>query len=90
VSPLEVEQVLMVHPAVAEAGVGGVPDPLWGEAVTAFVVLGERATAEELEAWCRERLEPFKVPKAFHTLPELPRNAAGKLLRDRLTKVSRP
>ena len=90
VSPLEVEQVLMAHPAVAEAGVGGVPDPLWGEAVTAFVVLGEPATAEELEAWCRERLEPFKVPKAFHTLPELPRNAAGKLLRDRLTKVSRP
>ncbi len=90
VSPLEVEQVLMAHPAVADAGVAGVPDPLWGEAVTAFVVLGERATGEELEAWCRERLEPFMVPKAFHTLPELPRNAAGKLLRDRLTKVSRP
>jgi o-succinylbenzoate---CoA ligase len=90
VSPLEVEQVLTAHPAVADVGVAGLADPLWGEAITAFVVLHEPATTEELEAWCRERLEPFKVPKAFHTLPELPRNAAGKLLRDRLTKVSRP
>ena len=55
------------------------------------MVLGEPADGRaSCEAWCRERLEPFKVPKAFHTVPELPRNAAGKLLRDRLTRVSRP
>ncbi len=90
VAPLEIEQVLMAHPAVADAGAAGLADPLWGEAVTAFVVLRAPVEPQELEAWCRERLEPLKVPKAFHTLPELPRNAAGKLLRDRLTRVSRP
>ncbi len=90
VAPLEVEQALLSHPAVADVGVAGVPDPLWGEAITAYVVLSRSVEDGELEAWARARLEPFKVPKAIHTLPELPRNAAGKLLRDRLAKVSRP
>jgi acyl-CoA synthetase (AMP-forming)/AMP-acid ligase II len=69
---------------VLDAGVAGVPDSDWGEAVTAFVVLSEPAAAEQLRAWCRERLEPFKVPKAFHAVEALPRSAGGKLLRDRL------
>jgi o-succinylbenzoate---CoA ligase len=86
VAPLEVEQVLLGHPAVADAGVAGLPDPEWGEAVTAFVVLREPADGEELRAWCRERLEPFKVPKAIHAVERLPRNAGGKLLRDRLAE----
>jgi O-succinylbenzoic acid--CoA ligase len=86
VAPLEVEQVLLGHPAVADAGVAGVPDPEWGEAVTAFVVLREPAAGEQLQAWCRERLEPFKVPKAIHAVDRLPRNAGGKLLRDRLAE----
>jgi O-succinylbenzoic acid--CoA ligase len=84
VAPLEVEQVLLANPAVADAGVAGLPDPEWGEAVTAFVVLREPAGADELRAWCRERLDPFKVPKAIHEVERLPRNAGGKLLRDRL------
>jgi O-succinylbenzoic acid--CoA ligase len=84
VAPLEVEQVLLGHPAVADAGVAGLPDPEWGEAVTAFVVLREPADEQPLRAWCRERLEPFKVPKAIHAVDRLPRNAGGKLLRDRL------
>jgi o-succinylbenzoate---CoA ligase len=84
VAPLEVEQALLAHPAVADAGVAGLPDPDWGEAVTAFVVLREPATPEELRAWCRERLEPFKVPKAIQVVERLPRGAGGKLLRDRL------
>jgi O-succinylbenzoic acid--CoA ligase len=84
VAPLEVEQALLTHPAVADAGVAGLPDPLWGEAVTAYVVLSQPVEEGELKAWARARLEAFKVPKAIHTLPELPRNAAGKLLRDRL------
>ncbi len=88
VAPLEVEQALLAHPAVADAGVAGLPDPLWGEAITAFVVLAAPVEEGELEAWCRERLAPFKVPKAIHALPELPRNAAGKLLRDRLMGTS--
>jgi len=84
VAPLEVEQVLLGHPAVADAGVAGLPDPEWGEAVTAFVVLREPTDAELLRAWCRERLEPFKVPKAIHAVERLPRNAGGKLLRGQL------
>jgi o-succinylbenzoate---CoA ligase len=86
VAPLEVEQALLAHPAVADAGVAGLPDPDWGEAVTAFVVLREPATPEELRAWCRERLEPFKVPKTVHVVEGLPRGAGGKLLRERLAQ----
>jgi O-succinylbenzoic acid--CoA ligase len=86
VAPLEVEQVLLGHPAVADAGVAGLPDSEWGEAVTAFVVLREPAGEEQLRAWCRERLEPFKVPKAINAVDRLPRNAGGKLLRDRLAE----
>ncbi len=86
VAPLEVEQVLLGHPAVADAGVAGLPDPEWGEAVTAFVVLREPAAGEQLRAWCRERLAPFKVPKAIHAVDRLPRNPGGKLLRDRLAE----
>jgi o-succinylbenzoate---CoA ligase len=82
VAPLEVEQVLLSHPAVADAGVAGLPDPEWGEAVTAFVVL--REPAGDLDAWCRGRLAAFKVPKTIHVVAELPRNAGGKLMRDRL------
>ena len=53
VAPLEVEQALLAHPAVADAGVAGLPDPDWGEAVTAFVVLREPVAADELRDWCR-------------------------------------
>ena len=84
VAPLEVEQALLAHPAVSDAGVAGLPDPEWGEAVTAFVVLREPAAAEELRQWCRERLDPFKVPKAIHEVERLPRSPGGKLLRGQL------
>jgi O-succinylbenzoic acid--CoA ligase len=88
VAPLEVEQALLAHPAVTDAGVAGLPDPDWGEAVTAFVVLRAPADAEELRGWCRERLAPFKVPKAINAVQRLPRNAGGKLLRDRLSEMA--
>jgi O-succinylbenzoic acid--CoA ligase len=88
VAPLEVERVLASHPAVVEAAVAGVPDPEWGEAIVAFLVLRSAATPEELRAWCRERLAPFKVPKSFRTVAELPRNQTGKLMRDRLDSLA--
>jgi O-succinylbenzoic acid--CoA ligase len=84
VAPVLVEGTLCAHPAVADAGVVGLPDPDWGEAVTAFVVLREEVEPEALREWCRERLAPHEVPKRVVAVDELPRNAAGKLQRDRL------
>jgi O-succinylbenzoic acid--CoA ligase len=78
----EVERVLLDHPAVADAAVVGLPDPEWGEAVTAFVVLC--ADAPDLLDHARANLAPFKVPKRIEQVPGLPRNAAGKLLRSDL------
>jgi o-succinylbenzoate---CoA ligase len=86
VAPAEVEQVLLGHRAVADAAVIGVPDVEWGEAVSAFVVLDGEATAEELATWCRERLAAHKVPKSIEPVNALPRNTAGKLLRDELAR----
>jgi O-succinylbenzoic acid--CoA ligase len=84
VAPFEVEQVLLAHPAVADAAVTGRPDPEWGEAITALVVSRDRVDPERLRAWCRERLEPHKVPKQIELVDSLPRSPGGKLLRGRL------
>ena len=88
VAPLEVERVLASHPAVVEAAVTGVPDPEWGEVIVAFLVLRPAVAPEELRAWCRERLAPFKVPKSFRLVAELPRNQTGKLMRERLDSLA--
>jgi O-succinylbenzoic acid--CoA ligase len=84
VMPAEVEAVLLAHPAVAEAGVFGRPDPGWGEAVTAQVVLRGAVEPAELRAFAAERLARFKVPKTIEPVAALPRNHAGKLLRREL------
>lgn len=82
-SPGEIEDVLLAHSAVAEAGVFGVADTEWGEAVTAAVVLHEglTATEAELQEWVRERLRSSKTPSRVHFLAALPHNETGKLLR---------
>jgi long-chain acyl-CoA synthetase len=83
VYPREVEEVLYQHPQVLEAAVIGLPDKVRGEKVTAYVVLkpGERAKASEIRTFCRERLAPYKVPRAVHFRDELPKSMAGKVLR---------
>jgi long-chain acyl-CoA synthetase len=83
VYPRDVEEVLYEHPTVLEACVAGVPDAYRGETVKAFVVLrpGATATEDELNAFCRQRLAAFKVPRVYEFRPSLPKSAVGKVLR---------
>jgi acyl-CoA synthetase (AMP-forming)/AMP-acid ligase II len=79
--PREAEEVLARHPAVAEVAVYGIPDPLWGEALAATVVLrpGAQASADELLAFARGQLAGFKLPKQWQLADTLPKTATGKV-----------
>jgi acyl-CoA synthetase (AMP-forming)/AMP-acid ligase II len=81
ISPREIDEVLLTHPAVAEAVCFGVPDAKYGEEVAAAVVLRGEAGAADLLAHCRERLAAFKVPKTIHIVAQIPRTATGKVQR---------
>jgi long-chain acyl-CoA synthetase len=86
VFPRQVEDVLYEHSKVLEAAVVGVPDAQRGERVQAFIVFkpGEQATVEELTAFCRERLAPYKIPRVFEFRESLPKTTIGKVLRRQL------
>ncbi|MHA6630398.1 class I adenylate-forming enzyme family protein [Pseudonocardia sichuanensis] len=84
VYPREVEEVLLTHPAVREAAVVGVPDPEWGESVRAFVVADGDPDPDALVRHCRDRLASFKKPRDVVFVPELPKNATGKILKREL------
>jgi long-chain acyl-CoA synthetase len=81
--PREVEEVLYTHPKVANAAVIGVPDPKSGEKVKAFIQLkpGESATAEEIIAFCQDRMAPYKRPHLVEFREALPMTPVGKILR---------
>ena len=82
VYPKEVENILHTHPQVLEAGVIGVPDPVYGEEVRAFVALktSGAVTEEELIAFCKQHLPTYKRPKSIRFLEALPKSAVGKIL----------
>jgi O-succinylbenzoic acid--CoA ligase len=87
VVPAEVEAAIEAHPAIAEAGVVGRPDPTWGAVPVAAVVLRPGVptpSSAELRAFCRARLAPYKVPTTFVVVPALPRTVSGKLRRTEL------
>ena len=86
----EVEDVLELDPAVAEAAVVGLPDPEWGERVVAFVVPAAGAAVDEgaLDRRCLESIARHKRPKQYFVLAELPRNAIGKVLKSELREVA--
>ena len=90
--PREIEEVVAAHPAVAEVGVAGIPHEARGEVAKAWVVLrpGQRATAEEIRDFCRERLAPYKVPAQVEFRDALPMTMAGKVLRRALTADGPP
>lgn len=86
VYPVEVDNVLFDHPRVLEACTVGVPDSYRGESLKAFIVIkeGETLTAEEVVAYCKERLAPYKVPREVEFMDELPKTVVGKILRREL------
>ncbi|MFP3974626.1 MAG: long-chain-fatty-acid--CoA ligase [Dehalococcoidia bacterium] len=86
VYPREVEDILYEHPAIREATVFGIPDPYWVEKVHAVVSLekDQSVTAEELGSFCKKKLAGYKVPKSVDFVDELPKNAAGKILKKEL------
>ncbi|HEX8338538.1 MAG TPA: long-chain fatty acid--CoA ligase [Pyrinomonadaceae bacterium] len=89
--PREIDELLYGHPAVAEAAAFGVPDPLYGEDVAAFVVpkAGREVSGEELAAYCREHLADFKCPKSVRVVAALPKGPTGKVLKRELRALWR-
>ncbi|HEY1307467.1 MAG TPA: acyl-CoA synthetase [Vicinamibacterales bacterium] len=83
VSALEIEEVLRLHPAIAECAVVGVEDEAWGERVSAAVELRDGATLslDELQGWAKSQLAPYKIPRALQEVSALPRNAMGKVVK---------
>ena len=87
ISPLEIEEVAVRHPAVREAAAVGVPDRIWGESVGLCVVARQAVSEQELVEFCRGHLSPFKVPQRVVFVDELPRNAVGKVTRNALRQA---
>jgi long-chain acyl-CoA synthetase len=88
--PREVEEVLLLHPAVAEASVVGRPDPQWGEAVVAFIVpRGAAPPTEELDRLCLDHIARFKRPREYRFIERLPKNNYGKVVKTELRQIMR-
>jgi malonyl-CoA/methylmalonyl-CoA synthetase len=89
VSALEIEEVLRMHPAIAECAVVGTPDDEWGERVSTAVELrpGTTLALDALQAWSKARLAPYKIPRALKEVQALPRNAMGKVVKPDVARL---
>jgi long-chain acyl-CoA synthetase len=88
--PREIEEVLLLHPAVADVAVIGVPDEKWGERLRTFAVLrpGHALTEEDVVNYCTGRIAAYKIPRELRHIEALPRNANGKVLKTELRKLA--
>lgn len=86
-SALEIEEVLRTHPAIGDCGVIGLPDEEWGEIVGAVLVTTDTIDLAELNRWMRTQMAPYKVPRHYRIVAELPRNAMGKVTKNELKQL---
>jgi len=87
ISALEIEEVLRQHPNIKDASVLGLPDDEWGERIAAALVTDRAIDEAALDTWLRERLSKYKMPRKFLVLPDFPRNAMGKVVKNELKKL---
>lgn len=87
--PREIEEILITHPKIMEAAVIGLPDEIWGERVHACVILreGQKGWAEEIQAFCGERLADFKVPASISFHSDFPRTGPTKIQKPLLVEL---
>jgi len=88
ISALEIEEVLRTHPAVDDCAVIGIPDEEWGELIVAALVVKETSfETNTLQPWLREKIAAYKTPRKYLVLPELPRNAMGKVVKSSIKQL---
>jgi len=90
-SALEIENVLLDHPAIAECAVVGAEDPTWGELVAAALVIrhGHTLTREALADWASDKMSAYKIPRKLVFVNDLPRNAMGKVIKAEVAALVR-
>jgi malonyl-CoA/methylmalonyl-CoA synthetase len=85
ISALEIENVILEHADVRECAVVALPSEEWGETIAAAIV--GKASGDELKLWLKDKLAPYKIPRQFNMITELPRNAMGKVLKGEVKKI---